>query len=74
MSSLARSLPSPPLTRRELDSLLQSLFHDTQADPKVSLEAFTATAMALYSFCPADEVDAALLSIPRATSTFWASA
>jgi len=53
-----------PLRRAELDDLLRSLFFDT-SDPKLSLIAFTATAQGLYTFCSADDVDAALLAIPR---------
>ena len=61
---MPRALPRcNPLRRTELDTILSTLFHD----PSASVEAFTATAMALYQFCPADDVDAALLAIPRAT-------
>lgn len=53
------------VSRSELATFLKSLFHDTQADPKVGIQAFTATAMGLYQYFPRDDVDAALLAIPR---------
>lgn len=59
------AVPSDPLSRSELDALLRNLFYDDAASPSVGLQAFTATAAALYRFCPAADVDAALLAIPR---------
>jgi hypothetical protein len=57
------------ISRRELDHILQTLFWDSGSDPKVSVEAFTATATGLYDFLPHDQVDAALLAIPRDPSS-----
>lgn len=62
------ALAPAPLSVRELTDLLTALFHDTSSSPGIGVEAFTQTALGLYQFCAKEDVDAALLSIPRGTS------
>lgn len=67
---LACAALSPvPLTRREITDLLTSLFHDSASSPAVGLAAFTETALGLYRYFPQEDVDAALLAIPRGPIT-----
>lgn len=50
-----------PLSKTDIQRLLQQIFNSAPAD--LAIEAFAVTAAALYGWCDPDDIDAALAMI-----------